>query len=178
MTIITSSLFTLWFGYIIAQHFQPGFRTPTTHSQRWELGAQVTLRHLKNHIVAHSDLGLSYEERGGRGGARNLNWGSSDGIWTENLSSDFPERLRLGEILPANWTVRMKSKVLRQSCVLGPARWSLFCHYRRWSGRYCGQMRRWQDAWLRGSGPKSPRIRVCGWKWCAKHNGNPNFDGW
>jgi hypothetical protein len=113
-------------------------------------------------------------------GARNLNWGSSDGIWgTENLSSDFPERLRLWEILPANWTVLMKSKVLRQSCVLGPARWSLFCHYRRWSGRYCGQMRRWQDAWLRGSGPKSPRIRVCcGWKWCAKHNGNPNFDGW
>lgn len=164
---------------VIWVHHYPTFSTgvPNPNNPFPALGAQVTLRHLKNHIVAHSDLGLSYEERGG---ARNLNWGSSDGIWgTENLSYDFPERLRLWEILPANWTVLMKSKVLRQSCVLGPARWSLFCHYRRWSGRYCGQMRRWQDAWLRGSGPKSPRIRVCcGWKWCAKHNGNPNFDAW
>lgn len=70
MTMMIMTIITLY--SVIWVHHYPTFSTgvPNPNNPFPALGAQVTLRHLKNHIVAHSDLGLSYEERGG---ARNLN---------------------------------------------------------------------------------------------------------
>ena len=60
-----SSLFTLFYLFTSL----PNIFNPGSEPNHPALGTQVTLRHLKNHIVAHSDLGLSYEDW-------RRNWGS------------------------------------------------------------------------------------------------------